>query len=663
MPKNILTLFILLFSLTLFAQKEGEQRITHIIPEAYSQIHRKGEQALLQKKYGEALRHFKKVLKSFPNFSPALRSAGACHELMGNYSDASDFYLQAIQSNPFFSRALYYECGKSLYQCGKYREALRVFEQFDSLKQLEPAVFNYNGVEEQAVEQAYYAKLNSSLRACYVALDSVRFWNIPGVFNLGRAINSGADEYFPFLTNDGNTIFYTSRKNERADENLFFSTRPRGEWHTGEQVPEFNTSENEGMATLVRDGRKLFFTACQREEVRGPCDIWQAQLEGYQVVPEGPAAGLANSDFWESQASISCDGSLLFFASNREGGQGGSDIWVSHRTAGNLWSEPVNLGSNINTNGDEEAPFISNDGKVLYFSSTGHLGLGEQDIFMSRMQEDGTWGYAVNLGSPVNSAYRELGFYLTADGKTGYFASNRKDGYGGMDIYRFDLPEQLTSESITYVEGWVRDSITRLPVKTDVFFKDRPPVQTDDQGRFFLCVKARDTLRMEINADDYHLYRNQFAIPRWENHVFYSLNLLLDPLFKLPTHTGEALEPKGLPTFPSTGHATVLRHSVLFNFDEAAIKPEEATKLAEFLRTAFSDKPVMGVDIIGFADEIGTDAYNLVLSEKRAKTVGVYLKEKGVKVDKIYIEGKGKETNTRPQWQNRRVEVVVYLAK
>ena len=168
--------------------------------------------------------------------------------------------------------------------------------------------------------------------------------------------------------------------------------------------------------------------------------------------------GYANSEKWESQASISCDGSLLFFASNRKGGLGGTDLWMSTRQADGSWSDPKNLGPKINTELDEEAPFITNDGKTLYFSSTGHLGMGEQDLFMSRLDDKGNWMAAINLGEPINTASRELGFFLSADGKTGYFSSNRKGGMGGMDIYKFELSEYLYAEPITFVEGFVKDS-------------------------------------------------------------------------------------------------------------------------------------------------------------------------------------------------------------
>ncbi|MBI5914186.1 MAG: PD40 domain-containing protein [Bacteroidetes bacterium] len=661
MPKLLLAL-ALLFVVSLPVMSQEELARIQIIPDEYAQIHHQGEQALLSLKYREALSLFKKVLRKFPDFSPALRSSGACYELMGDLEEASKYYVKALETSPHFSRALYFECGKIYYQCGKYKQALRYFEQFDSLKAVDSHLFAYNGQEEQQVESKYYGQLEANIRACYTAVDSASFWNIGKVANLGRAINSGADEYFPFLTNDGTTIFYTSRKNQAADENLFVSTAPRGDWRSGEQVEDFNTAENEGMVTMVRDGRRVFFTACQREEVKGPCDIWEANTDGFHLENPSPLPGNANSDAWESQASISCDGSSLYFASNREGGLGGTDLWVCKRQGDGRWGEPQNLGPNVNTTGDEEAPFITNDGKVLYFSSTGHLGLGEQDIFMSRLEVEGAWGFAVNLGTPVNSSARELGFFLTADGKTGYFASNRSGGFGGMDIYKFDLPERLSSDAITYVEGFLKDSITHLSVQSTVYLKNRPPVQTDSDGRFFLCVKAGDTLSVEVRADDYHVYKNQFAIPHWGNRSFYNLNLLLDPLFKLPAYTGELTE-KGGAALPVNRLDKEVFHEILFDFDKAELRADDIDNLEAFFQNTLSGKQIQSVEVIGFADEVGSNAYNLRLSEKRAKAVGVLLKNKGIRVDKIYIEGKGESANGHPKWQNRKVDVVVYLAK
>ena len=263
---------------------------------------------------------------------------------------------------------------------------------------------------------------------------------------------------------------------------------------------------------------------------------------------------------------------------------------------------------------------------------------------------------------PVNSSYRELGFFLSADGKVGYFASDRAGGVGGMDIYHFELPDALQSESVTYTEGLVQDSITKVPVEATVVIKDRQTLTTDEEGRFFLCVDAGETLDIKILHKDYHPYQRKFSVPEWDNTTFFRLDILLDPLFKLPTYT-DLLEPQPTTITLKSPMGKQLKHKVLFEFDKSELKVDAIKELELFLEEVFADQTVQNVEVIGFADQLGDSNYNYLLSEKRAKEVGIFLKEKGIRVDKVYIEGKGETINDQPNWKNRKVEVVVHLSQ
>ena len=637
----------------------------YILPEGLNAEYQRAEQLLLQKQYAKALKGFEKIAKKKPEFIPALRGIGACQALLLNYDEASLAYNKALGLNPRFSRALYFETADALFKSGNYYMALELFMEFDTLRTVPNTDFSYNGVAELATESEYYQVLSRSIRGCRVAMDSIQFHNISAVTNLGPSINTEGDEYFPFLSNDQKTIFFTRRKDQFSDENLFVSNRSTDKWRIANAASkDFNTDFNEGMTTFVRDGRQMFFTACERTGILGTCDVWKAKMEGEKVVETGPVIGYINSGDWDSQASINCDGTVLFFASNREGGFGGTDIWMCERQLDGRWGKPQNLGDKVNTEGDEEAPFITNDGMTLYFSSTGHLGLGEQDIFMTKWDDLEGWGDPINLGIPINSSYRELGFFLSADGKTGMVSSNRKGGHGGMDIYEFALSEQLFSNPITYVEGVVMDSILKTPIQTTVKFKNRPQIETDENGRFFLCIDAFDKLSYTVNAEDYHPHRSEHTVPQWDNKTFYPLHIYLDPLFRLPVFQGELeketdVAVNAAPSFKKQSWKT-LRHEVFFDFDKALLKAEMKESINGFLNDVFDgSKTVINVSVVGFSDDIGTDAYNMMLSEKRAKEVGVFLKEKGIRVDKIFIEGRGETRNNKPKKENRKVELVI----
>lgn len=429
MSKKQLLLACLLFvGLIGQAQVDGPQSIFY---------YQEGEQLLLEGKVKKAKKSFERAVDANKNFAAAYRGLALCYEDELAYEKAIDAYEKVVSLDSLFARNVYYHLGLLYYKKGENKAALKCFETFDMMlevpKEEEPARWALEWQED------YKMKIDNHIKACEIALDSTAFVNVTEVYNLDDVINTAANEYFPYLANDQRLLFFSRRADDKDDEDLYYSYYRDEDWVLPGKVKKINTNKNEGMSTFVRDGRTMFFTVCGRKEVIGGCDIWQADVRGSEVLDVEPIVGFPNSEKWESEANVNCDGTLLIFASNRPGGVGGTDLWMSRKIPGtDRWDEPRNLGIKINTPFNEEAPFITNDGKTLYFSSTGHLGLGEQDIFVSWWDEKtDSWNTPINLGPPVNSPHRELGFFLSADGMTGYFASDRPEGYGGMDIYKF----------------------------------------------------------------------------------------------------------------------------------------------------------------------------------------------------------------------------------
>lgn len=649
--------------LVLAGSLSAQSDLTYDPNQTASKTFRRAEAAMLTGDYERAVRLYQKVLKNAPELHAARRNMAKCMARLNRYQEAAKIYEVLIDADPDFSRVMYYEAADAQYKAGNHGRALLLFTQFEMFQSRDTDLFGLHGEKEIREERDYLDKLPGNIRACEVSLDSVKFLSIEKVENLGPAINSRADEYFPCLTNDQSVLFYTRRRNQGADENLYLATFENEKWTDSAPVSsKFNTSEHEGMSTLVRNGRTMFYTACNREGVMGTCDIWVTQVNGLEVAEGESLKGFANSGRWESQAAISCDGGTLYFASNREGGFGGTDLWSSQRLADGSWSAPTNLGPKINTESNEEAPFITNDGQTLYFSSTGHLGFGEGDIFMSRLDENGEWSEPKNLGPPVNSAFHELGFFLSADGQTGYFASDRsEEGFGGMDIYRFQLTEQLFSKPITFVEGQVTDAVLKIPVQALVNIQGREPIQTDEEGRFFLCIPAGETLDLTANKQFYYPYENQFPIPEWDNRSFYILDIQLRPVERslnndldTPPDSSDIVAAR---TVPQT-QTTTWRHTVFFNFDSSDLLPEEQGKLEAFVQP-LKEKEIEFVEVYGYADNVGKDTYNLQLSEERAKKVALAILGNKIIVDKIYLEGKGELENDNPRELNRRVEIKI----
>ena len=327
-----------------------------------------------------------------------------------------------------------FQLAEVFYKEGVYLEALKYFN------------ISANLSEE---ENKYSHYINN----CRFAIDAMENPVEFDFKNMGKNINTENAEYLPFISADGNEFIFTRLlefEEGMFQEDFYKSEKINGDWI--ESLPmEINTIQNEGSVTVSANGSFLIYTACNREDGKGRCDLYLCVKQENGKWSKSENVSNINSRDWESQACFSPDLRYVYFVSDRRGGYGGDDIWRSEITRFGF-SSPENLGSTINTKEDEMSPFFHPDNLTFYFASKGHTGMGDFDLFVSRrLHSDAFWGIPENLGYPINSHNTENSLVVSNDGKTAYFVSD-KSGYGKEDIFTFQLPEDKRSTKISELE-------------------------------------------------------------------------------------------------------------------------------------------------------------------------------------------------------------------
>ena len=474
--------------------------------------------------------------------------------------------------------------------------------------------------------------------------------------NLGETVNTKNYEYFPVLTADEKTLVFTrnQRRTNGGDyqEDFYVSFSKNDQWAPAMNLGEpINTDDNEGAQTITADGSQLFFIGCNRKGGRGSCDIYRSLRKGRKWGKPENLDSPVNTSKWESQPSISADGKTLYFVSNRSGGLGKSDIWVTHLAPNNQWTNPRNLGEVINTPFSEETPFIHPDGKTLYFTSNGHVGMGEKDIFVTRMQDDGSWSVPKNLGYPINTWNDEQGLFVAASGENAYFSSDREGGFGKLDIYSFPLYAEARPTKVTYVKGRVKDKVTGKPLGAEFELIDLATSEvvvrsTSDKltGKFLVTLPVSHEYALNVSKDGYLFYSEHFSLPAEQDITKpYSMDVELQPI--------------------KYGERVVLKN-IFFETASFELLPEseiELNKLVAFM----NNNATISIEIGGHTDNVGKPDDNHVLSENRAKSVKNYLVQKEIPEERIKYKGYGEEqpmdTNDTPAGRanNRRTEFKV----
>ncbi len=557
--------------------------------------------------------------------------------------EAAAWYVKALELDAEAPASGYLKLARVEFGVGEYEAALRHLQLF----------FEKGGSGENAVEAD---RLKASAEFAIEALSNPVPFNPE---NLGAKVNSDLMEYWPSLSVDEQILYFTvmAPKNPElpvrpgnVQEDFYYSLWEGDAWGTRVNLgPPINTADNEGAQTISADGRQLFFTACNRPGGAGQCDIYETSFINGKWTRPAPLGAPVNTAYSEKHPSVSADGRILYFASNRPGGLGEYDIWQSV-LGEEGWGRPVNLGLKVNTQAMEQSPDIHADGRTLYFSSDGWPGMGKSDIFVSRKDSAGNWSDPVNLGYPINTGEEEVGLFVNAEGTRAYFASNRRAGTD-TDLYTFELPLADRPVPVSYMHGRIYDSGNMKSLYAVVQLIDLESGETvmetasgKDDGEYLVCLPSGRDYALNISRPGYLFYSGNFSL--------FGEHSRLEPFRK-----DVALDPV------ETGKAVVL-NNIFFESDSYELDPRSRTeldKVVEFMRM----NPKTVIEIAGHTDQTGTAAYNLKLSSRRAGAVVNYLIANGVEADRLKAAGYGHEmpvaTNETEEGraQNRRTELVI----
>ena len=585
-----------------------------------------------QPNYRAGIDFFNKAIEKDPTFWEAHMFAGEYCEIIGDYPNAIAHYESALSINPNHSPS-----GSTFFYLANLQQAVGEYEK--SIKNIDIFVRNRNA-NQDLVNQAYAIRDN-----CEFAIKSIKNPRTFNPINVGAGINTADPEYFPTITVDGKTILFTRRIDDdrvlgpmKEQEDFYISELSNRIWGKAIPMPmNVNTINNEGAPTIGADGRSLVFVACpdgsgenygEGRTGKGSCDLFYTKKLGTKWMNPINLPGNVNSSHWETQPSLSADGKTLYFIRGLRGRNdtNNSDIYMSKLLSNGTWSTPERLSDVINTPFHEESVLIHPDGKTLYFASRGHTGMGGSDLFISRMDAKGNWGKPENLGYPINTMYDENSLMVTADGEIAFFASDRKGGFGDLDIYYFEMPEEFRPTKTLYFEGMVYDVTTKNPVPGKFQLID---IKTGTE----VIVSEADKLTGEFMVS-LPVNREYALNVTYPGYTFFSQNFNMTNPEEL-----EAIH-MDIPMVPISNSTPTLLANVFFDLGKSTLRPEsfvELNKLFDFL----VNNPNLSIEIGGHTDTRGDDKENLKLSNDRAKAVYDYVISKGIVAKRISFKGYG----------------------
>ena len=605
------------FCLTVFSQDE--------------KLLKKADAAFAAKNYTEALTSYELALQQNKDNAQVNFMIAKCYLLTSPKEKAINFAGTAVRKSKEPSNEMYFV----------YAQALHLNQRWDSAvfyyKKSDPGKTNYKTISKLESECTYGKRYTSNPK------------NIK-ITNAGALVNSQGMDYLPNITADLSKLYFTSRRagsvggKLEADglpfEDIYMCTNVGGAWNQAINIgAPLNTSVHDACIGISEDGQTMFLY----RGVNGG-DIFQSELKGKKWSAAAPLP--MNTEFFETAACMSPDERTLFFV-RATNAYSNRDIYTCSRTVSGNWSKPVKL--TINTPYDEDAPFMHPDGKTLYFSSKGHSTMGGYDIFKTTRTSSGTWSTPENLGSPINTAGDDIYFVLSADGKIGYYSSNREGGYGQQDIYSIRMPVSEKAPELALLKRKVMDqqqkataariSITDNETK-ELIAKYRSNSET---GEYIIALPSGKNYGVAIEK---------------EGHLFYSENVTLS------NKDGFKEYKQDIVMVPAKTSSKIVLKNIFFDSGKASIQFTSYTELLKLV-DLLKNNPSIRVEISGYTDNVGDETLNQKLSEERAKTVVNYLILKGISSTRLVAKGYGSaqpvasNTTEEGRQKNRRTEMKI----
>jgi outer membrane protein OmpA-like peptidoglycan-associated protein/tetratricopeptide (TPR) repeat protein len=600
-----------------------------------------------KKSYTEAIPYFEACLNSDPANQDALYLVGLCYRYTNLNEKAITAFNSLAAINPEYWAWFYYEAGIAYDQLKQYENSVNMYEAF---------IWRFPGKPQNAIyfHQAKYKILYAKEQKALQALPKV----MKDPVRLSDAVNTTYDDYMPALDPTGRKLYFTSQRvggtdDEKADakegdEDIYFIELKDNAWSTPKLLPEpLNSGSNEGAACFSADGQVMVYTACGRDDGMGSCDLYISTLEGEKWTKPLNIGNIVNKDAWDSQPTMSYDGSKIIFASSRNDGYGDEDLYMIEKNIFGEWGPAMNLGGIVNTPFSDSSPFLSQDGKTLYFGSIGHPGYGGIDLFKTTL-ENGKWSIPVNLGKPLNTEGDDRYFTIGGSGEKGYFASNKQTG--NLDLYEIEIPEDMRPQPTVVVSGTVTNAKSGSLVGAYVMVEDLNSGEliavnksNSVTGKYLVVLPAGKNYSVSANKEGFFFHSESFDVPVSAKFQEISKDIALKPIEK---------------------GAKVVLNNIFFETGKATLSPQSHVEL-EKASTLLKTNPSMIIEVGGHTDNVGDDESNMRLSHERAKSVREYLVKAGVDTNRIQAKGYGElnpiasNDNDEGRKANRRTEFII----